>query len=71
MDGPETVDDVAMSDRDIGIAVEANGKWPCKERVVSVEGVADETGGVHGSADLERGASLNIRGQGKLVVFLI
>jgi hypothetical protein len=49
-----------MSDGDVGIAVEADGKWSGRKRVVSVEGVADETGGVHSSTALERGTSLDI-----------
>jgi hypothetical protein len=49
-----------MSDCDVGIAVEANGKWPGRERMMGVERVADETCGVYSSAPLERGTSLDI-----------
>ncbi len=60
MDGPDCVNNVSMSDGDVGIAVEANGKWPGRERVVSVEGVADETGGIHSGAALKGRAGLNV-----------
>jgi hypothetical protein len=60
VDGPDAVDNVPVCDGDIGIAVKANGKWPCRERVVSVEGVADETGGIHSGAALKGRAGLDV-----------
>ena len=67
MDGPDAVYNVLVGDCDIGIAVEANGKWPGGEGVVIVERVTDETCGVHSSAALERGPSLDIVHSGREV----
>ncbi len=61
-----------MCDCDIGIAVEANGKWPCRERVVSVEGVVDETGGIYSGAALKGRAGLDVViERGVVVVFVV
>ncbi len=67
IDGTNIVDNVTVSYRDIRIAVEADEKGASREWVLGVEGVADKTRGVDCSATLERGAGLDVGGQGKLV----
>ncbi len=72
MDGPETVDDVPMSEGNVGITVEADEERASREGVALVEGVSNKTRGVYGGAALKgRAVGLDVVVERAVVVVFI
>jgi hypothetical protein len=70
MNGTHVVNDVALSDHDVRIAVETDDEGLGREGVMGIEWVADETSGVHCCTALKRRPGLDVVVEVRVVVFV-